>query len=159
MEVPSGTFVAFMRVTHLAALPRQSANMFDASGIPVLEQVVRFTQMRHGVLAGNIANIDTPGYRTADLSPERFQARLREAIQHRDRAEAPSSGNPVESSDDALSKVGDSLSSILRHDEGDVSLEHQIAEMTKNQAQHNLAITLLRQQFQLLETAISERIV
>ena len=49
--------------------------------IPVLEQVVNFSQARHGVLAGNIANLDTPGYRVRDLSPELFQERLKAAIQ------------------------------------------------------------------------------
>ena len=41
--------------------------------MPVLEQVVNFTEARHGVLAGNIANLDTPGYKTRDLSPALFQ--------------------------------------------------------------------------------------
>ena len=56
------------------------SNMFDSSTVPVLEQVVNFTQARHGVLAGNIANLDTPGYKTRDISPEEFQSRLREAV-------------------------------------------------------------------------------
>ena len=59
------------------------SNMFESTTIPVLEQVVNFTQARHGVLAGNIANIDTPGYKTRDISPDEFQARLDEAIKFR----------------------------------------------------------------------------
>ena len=45
------------------------SSMFQSSTIPVLEQVVNFTEARHGVLAGNVANLDTPGYKTRDLSP------------------------------------------------------------------------------------------
>ena len=45
-------------------------SLFDSSSLPVLEQVVNFTEARHGVLAGNIANLDTPGYRSRDLSTE-----------------------------------------------------------------------------------------
>ena len=52
------------------------SSMFQSSTLPVLEQVVNFTEARHGVLAGNIANLDTPGYKTRDLSPELFQERL-----------------------------------------------------------------------------------
>ena len=44
--------------------------MFDSTTIPVLEQVINFSQARHAVLAGTIANMDTPGYRVRDLSPE-----------------------------------------------------------------------------------------
>ena len=43
------------------------SSMFDASTLPLLEQVVNFTEARHGVLAGNIANLDTPGYRTREF--------------------------------------------------------------------------------------------
>jgi flagellar basal-body rod protein FlgB len=57
------------------------SNMFEASPLGALEQVINFTQARHGVLAGNIANIDTPGYKTRDLSVDVFQTRLKEAIQ------------------------------------------------------------------------------
>jgi flagellar basal-body rod protein FlgB len=52
-------------------------SMFANSTLPMLEQVVGFTQARHGVLAGNIANLDTPGYRTRDLSPVEFQEQLK----------------------------------------------------------------------------------
>ncbi len=58
------------------------SSLFQSSTIPILEQVVNFTEARHGVLAGNIANLDTPGYKTRDLSPALFQQRLKEAIEH-----------------------------------------------------------------------------
>ncbi len=66
--------------------------MFDAlvqsTSIPVLEQVVRFAQARHTVLAGNLANLHTPGYRVRDLSVEDFQSRLREALEARQASRA-----------------------------------------------------------------------
>ena len=48
--------------------------LFQSTTIPALEQVVNFTEARHNVLAGNIANVDTPGYKARDLSVEDFQA-------------------------------------------------------------------------------------
>jgi len=36
-----------------------------------------------------------------------------------------------------------------------VALESQASEMAKNQMQHNLAMTILTNQFKLLQTAIS----
>ena len=65
------------------------SSLFQSSTIPVLEQVVNFTEARHGVLAGNIANLDTPGYRTRDLSPALFQERLKEAIETRHQPPTP----------------------------------------------------------------------
>lgn len=136
-------------------------NLFDATTVPVLEQVVNFAQTRHGVLAGNIANLDTPGYKTRDLSPEQFQQNLKEAIKSRDTTQAgagsySSIGNAASSIKD-FEDVRESLTSILYHDESDVSLEKQIAEIGKNQAQHNMAINLMSAQFRLIRAAISER--
>ena len=65
------------------------SSIFQSSTLPVLEQVVNFTEARHGVLAGNIANLDTPGYKTRDLSPALFQERLKEAIETRHQPATP----------------------------------------------------------------------
>ena len=66
-------------------------DLMGQTSIPVLEQVLNFTQTRHAVLAGNVANMDTPGYQTRDLSVDEFQTRLREAIDQRVRRSEGSS--------------------------------------------------------------------
>jgi flagellar basal-body rod protein FlgB len=132
-----------------------SASLFNASVVPVVEQAVNFGQARHNVLAGNIANIDTPGYRARDLSVPVFQERLREAIQQKD--SPTSSGMLGEDGDEQTLKLPDAFQTILRHDDARVSLEQQVAELTKNQMQYNMAISVLTQQFRLLQAAISER--
>ena len=143
------------------------SSMFESSSIPLLEQVVNFTEKRHGVLAGNIANLNTPGYRTRDLSPELFQQRLKEALESRHQPTtttdgygkystlSPSAGHRA----GALEQVADSMKSILRHDNVDVGMEQQISAMMKNQSQHNLAIGIMSAQFRLLRAAITERVV
>jgi flagellar basal-body rod protein FlgB len=142
--------------------------MFDNSTLPMLEQVVTFTQARHGVLAGNIANLDTPGYRSRDLSPEEFQERLKTAIEQQREAASHSTvaspyapyqreTAPARNVASDFGKVTESLNGILRHDENNTSMEHQVAAITKNQAQHNLALSLMTAQFRLLRAAITER--
>ena len=146
------------------------SSMFQSSTIPVLEQVVNFTEARHGVLAGNIANLDTHGYKTRDLSPALFQQRLKEAIETKHQPDSPTSrGDAIgvspydtqqreEKQITAFNKVKDSMKSVLRHDGDDVSMEQQINEMVKNQQQHNLAINIMSAQFRLLRAAITERV-
>lgn len=135
------------------------SSIFDSTSIPALEQVVNFSQARHQVLAGNIANMDTPGYRTRDLSPEEFQSRLKEALQSREPEESLDSAfGPRESRQAAIAKVSDSMNSILYHDDSNDSIEHQVAEISKNQMQHNMALAIMSSQFGLLQTAISERV-
>jgi len=146
------------------------SSMFQSSTIPVLEQVVNFTEARHGVLAGNIANLDTPGYKTRDLSPAIFQQRLKEAIETQHQPDSPTTqGDAItvspytsqqreEKQIAAFGKVKDSMKSVLRHDGDDVSMEQQVNEMVKNQQQHNLAINIMSAQFRLLRAAITERV-
>ena len=131
------------------------SNLFNSTTIPVLEQVVNFAQMRHQVLAGNIANLDTPGYRTRDLSTDDFQTRMREALQARDQQNA-SFATP-DTQLDPFAPVKSNLEGILRHDDDNVGLEQQLMEIAKNQMQHNLAITIMNNQLQLIGAAISER--
>lgn len=132
------------------------ASLFSSTTIPVLGQVVNFAQSRHEVLSGNLANIDTPGYRTRDLNTEVFEGKLKQAIADSHRAGSPvSAGSPA--TDRGFSEVRDSLKSILYHDGTNIGIEQQIAEISKNQMQHNLALTVLTQQFQLLEAAIGEK--
>lgn len=63
--------------------------MFDSTSLPALEQTAIFTQRRHELLAGNLANLDTPDYRAKDLQVDRFQQALAESI---DRAGKPMRG-------------------------------------------------------------------
>ena len=125
--------------------------LFQSTTIPVLQEVVSFSQARHAVLAGNIANIDTPGYQARDLSVEDFQARLKQAIDDRDQ---PQVAGEAELAPKALMAEVAKSSSILRHDMNDVGMETQVSEMVKNHMQHNLALTILADQFRQLQTAI-----
>lgn len=149
------------------------SSLFNSSTVPVLEQVVNFTEARHGVLAGNIANLDTPGYKTRDISPAHFQERLKEAIEHRHKAaQSPTYTSPgmqgtqiagrmptlgSATGHDGMNEVRESVKSILHHDGSNVSIEQQVAEISKNQGQHSLAVTLMTAQFRLLRAAITER--
>ena len=133
--------------------------IFASSSIGALEQVAAFAEARHGLLAGNIANLDTPGYKTRDLSVENFQKSLREALEQQ---KAPpqyvSPGMIPSGSGDPMHAVKDATRNILFHDQSDVGLEEQVTELSNNQFMHSMAVALLSQQFRQLETAISERI-
>ena len=70
-------------------------------------------------------------------------------------------GGPLASGEriasDPFAKVSDNMNNILYHDDSNVGLEQQVAAITKNHMQHNLALTILNSQFRLLQTAVSER--
>jgi flagellar basal-body rod protein FlgB len=134
------------------------SNLWGASALPALTEVVGFTTARHDILASNLANYGTPGYEVRDLSTENFQERLKEALAARDRTQQTLSPGYSREIDDKLRKVRDSLKDIRYHDQTNVSLENQVNEVTKNQLLHNMAISVMTSQFRLLQTAISERV-
>jgi flagellar basal-body rod protein FlgB len=141
-------------------------SLFDNSTLPMLEQMVSFTQARHGVLAGNVANLDTPGYHTRDLPVAEFQEQLKQAIKESrsesQRAPYQSPGSystPQTEKAQApwAAKELKDYKGMLRHDDNNSSLEEQVTEIAKNHAQHNLALSLMTAQFRLLRAAITER--
>jgi flagellar basal-body rod protein FlgB len=134
-------------------------DLFSSTTIPALGEVLNFAQARHTVLTGNIANVNTPGYRLRDLSQTEFQKQLKEALAtSRAKAEPLSPGLAAGGSGDPMRQVRASLENIVYHDDTNIDLEKQVAEMTKNHLLHNFALTVMTDQFQLLQTAISERV-
>lgn len=133
--------------------------IFETSTVPVLEQVISFAQARQNVLAGNLANLDTPGYKARDLSVEDFQANLKTAIARRDHPHSPSSiGTAPMEKGPRMAEVAKNSQTILRHDDNFDGLEYQTTEMAKNMILHNTAITIMQKQFQQMEAAIRERL-
>jgi flagellar basal-body rod protein FlgB len=141
---------------------RQSTAMFQgifrSSSIPVTEQLAVFSQARHEVLAGNLANIGTPDYQARDLSVDDFQSKLREALEAR-RSRIP--GQAVSDADlpeqNHMADVAKDPATILYHDGSSDGMEFQVTEMAKNHSQHNIAMSIMGSQFRLLGAAISER--
>ncbi len=135
------------------------SGLFNSTTIPALGEVLNFAQARHTVLAGNVANVNTPGYRLRDLSQTEFQQRLKEAIAASQSSAQPlSPGLAYSEPGDPMRQVRASLENILYHDDTNIDLEKQVTEMTKNQLLHNFALTVMTDQFQLLQQAISERV-
>jgi flagellar basal-body rod protein FlgB len=146
------------------------ANMFSSPSLKSLEQTIEFTERRHAVLAGNIANMSTPGYQSKDLSVDNFQASLRDAIQaDRQKADMPpslrlsllgstqDSNSPAfqQAKEAATEKVRDSMRQVVYNDGSDDNLEMQVTQMSKNQSMHTMAVALMKSQFRQLQMAIA----
>lgn len=130
----------------------------NKSTLPALERTAAFAQKRHMLLAGNIANLDVPGYKSRDLGVDEFQRALREAVT---RPEPASGGYGLDGASlpvDAMERARDVSNQILYHDGSDVSLEEQVTQISKNQSLHDMSIALMRSQLQTLQVAIRESV-
>jgi flagellar basal-body rod protein FlgB len=127
--------------------------LFNQGPMPVLEQTLQFTDARQRVIAENIADVDTPGYQTKDLSVDAFQAMLRDKVSQQNTA-SPGSVR----FDDIQEEVENPTSGILSHDGNNRSAEQLMSDEAKNALMHNLAVELLRQQYQTMQMALKERV-
>jgi flagellar basal-body rod protein FlgB len=146
--------------------------ILNSTTVPLLEQVVRFTEMRQKLLVGNVANIDTPGYKSRDLPVEKFQQALRDALAGRETQQATtgllSSGSPSSQSQQSRSidrffprelfeASEDNAQNITFQDGNNRSIERAMMEMRKNAAKQRFAIEVISSQLNMLQTVISER--
>jgi flagellar basal-body rod protein FlgB len=138
----------------------------NSDGIPTLERLVQFTGQRHRLIANNVANLDTPGFRPQDVSVAEFQQKLGEAIDER-RARYGGRGGPLELSDSEqveVSATGMRLhpeplaQNIMFHDRNDRDLERHMQSLVENFVTFRFAAQMLRNRFDLLNAAIRERI-
>lgn len=140
--------------------------LLNRGSMPVLEQVMSFTEVRHKVLVDNISNFDTPGYKVKDLPTEEFFSALREAVTRRDQRGA---GEPLAprstrnfkwDSRGRLEAQAVELkdNNILFHDNNNRFVEKQLSDMAQNALRHNVTAELLRGKYELLRTAIRGRL-
>ncbi len=131
---------------------------------PVLEKALAFTEARHRVLTENIANVDTPGYRTKHLNDVAFQEALKKALERR--REEPSGALELPASREFRTTPSDNLvvtpseeppENVLFHDGTNGRLERQMAALAENSLMHNVLTELLRDKFKMLQDAVRGR--
>jgi flagellar basal-body rod protein FlgB len=98
-----------------------------------IERYMTLLSERQSLVASNIANADTPGYRTKDID---FESELRNAI----------GGMPPE--------VQEVSGLTLKDDGNNVSLEREARLLAENQMRFSIASNLMRSQFKLTRMAI-----
>lgn len=123
--------------------------LMNDSGAPVLERMLQFTSARHRLIAENMANIDTPGYRQKDLDLPKFQQLLRSRL---DRTEGDSDLS------DIAAEVEHPTRGVLFHDGNNRTMEQLASDQAKNAMLHNMVIELLRKQYSQMTMALQERV-
>lgn len=129
--------------------------------ITVLQKALAFTEARHQVLTENIANIDTPGYRTKKLDAGAFQQALAQALENH-KAD-PSAPIELRASEEFHECPNGSLTvtpseepaeNILFHDGTNARIEQQMAMLAENAMMHQTLTELLRGKYEGVLKAI-----
>lgn len=140
-------------------------SIFNFGSLQAVERTIQFTGQRQRMLVNNVANLSTPHYRPTDVRPRQFQAVLQDAIDHRRHSTRPSHGQLSfrDSTDIRFKPSGMSLhpdalnDNILFHDRNNRDLDRTMQAIAENTLMHRAAVNLMRNQVDLLRTAIRER--
>ena len=122
-------------------------NPSDASFFPALQHLLSWTSKRQQALAGNVANMDTPGYQARDYGFEQELATMNLTTT------APNHIAPLE--DTAHSRMYQ-VHTRLKPNGNNVDLEREMTEITKNGLQYITLVQFLNQKIRTLRAAINE---
>jgi len=111
--------------------------MIEQATMAKLERYLDVVASRQRGVATNIANLDTPGYRTKDID---FASALRSAVE----------GGSLGMEPREVAGL------VERPDGNNVSMERESMLLAETQLQFRAGVELLRRQFSRLRTAITE---
>jgi len=115
-------------------------NLIDTPYLGFLERYLDLASFRQTLVAGNVANIDTPGYRSMDIA---FQSEL----------EWAAANNFEQPEQPMVRRVG---GLIERPDGNNVSLDREGLLLAQTQLQYKGAVELIRAEFRGILGAIND---
>jgi flagellar basal-body rod protein FlgB len=142
-------------------------DLSNSGALPVLKAAVRFAGARTPLLANNIANASTPDYRPVDVPPSDFREALSGAVDRRRKRFGSERGElELRSTRGIVFDAAGRMElrpraqgrNVLFHDRNDRDLERMMQDLVENSAAHRVAIDLLKSRYDLMRSAISERV-
>lgn len=112
-----------------------------------LAAAAHYAGMRHKIIANNIANVDTPGYKALELS---FGEQLGDFMRTRKRGSK--AGPPLPPT---LTFARDLNSRRPRIDRNTVSIDQELVKLSQNAIFHNACLQLLNSKHRILKSALS----
>jgi flagellar basal-body rod protein FlgB len=111
--------------------------------LSTLESYLKLTTTRQQLISANMANIDTPGYKTHDVN---FAGELQKAINT-----VSYTGEQMQ-----MTPAVQQVSGLIERPDGNnVSLDREGLLLSETQLQHQLGVQLIKHQFHNLLSAIS----
>ncbi len=120
----------------------------DLSTVDTLQQALTYHRERHTVLAGNVANLDTPGYRPMDLN--------RAAASDAPALAMTGEGQIATSPSTELVTSFDDGGAMQSADGNAVSLERELAKIDANRTRYAASSELVTRRLALLRYAAGD---
>ena len=133
-----------------------SRGIFAAAHLGGLKKALDVYASRHKVVADNIANVETTGYKAREYRFEQYLAGAQSQLQG-----ARTNENHLRlGRSDLASAQGDIARTDSEHDNGvnNVNIDKEMTDLATNDLSYRLATRLLSMKYQLLSTAIRGRV-
>ena len=133
--------------------------MFDSmfSSVGALEKGLDACALRNQVISNNIANADTPGFKTSSV---KFEEYVQEALEGGDSAMEKTRGKHrsigTSELDDVAPQVVANSDTSMRMDGNNVDIEYEMNELAKNNIEYYALLQKVNSEFSQLRTAITE---
>lgn len=112
--------------------------------INLLEKMLDVSAIKHKVIASNIANINTPGYKKMEIS---FSDQLDKAIKD-------TSMNKFDTIQPKIIIAENDKNETIRNDGNNVDMDKEISALMKNTSSYNIYSQLLAKKMELVKSAI-----
>ena len=122
--------------------------MFQSDNYVLGKKLLDVSQMRHKALSGNLANIETPGYKRVDIDSN-FESSLNRAVHNGDFEQ-------VKDSQVRLQK--DTTTAAVRPDGNNVSLNRELMQINENSLQYEFLSQYTSNSIKALNKAIRGRL-
>ena len=135
-------------------------NLTNRGATPALVATMSFAHARHKVIAENVANIQTPGYKAKHLDYDAFQQALGKALTMRQGAAKPlniDDGDQFETDDTGKLVITPKTKpgrNLVFHDGTNVSVEREMSDLAANAMLHEMTTTLLKGRYDSMRKAI-----
>lgn len=117
----------------------------------VLSRALDFRSAKQQVISGNLANVDTPGYKPKEL---RFEQELQRATEKNSHDLTTTDPAHLSNSSDLMDKDFSIGTLVSEGETAQLNLDTEMAKMAQNNLLYEASVRLLSKKLQLLKTAI-----
>ncbi len=110
----------------------------------LLEKMLDVSSVKHKVIANNIANVNTPGYKKMEVS---FADQLEKAVNE-------SSMNKFDTFQPKIVISKEDASETVRNDGNNVDMDKEVSSLVKNTLTYSIYTQLLAKKYEVVKSAI-----
>ena len=125
----------------------RASSVFDRT-VDLMQDRLSLNSLNQQVISGNLANLNTPGYKAKELS---FDKILRDNLEQQVLQMVRSNGQHVAPEDPVSA-----MESPETVETGPVDLDYEMVKLSKNSVEYQYIVGMLNKKFSMLKLAIGE---